>query len=282
MMLRRLTQCTVIPHIAFRSPDATNMFSGKARFFWLCTTCAKHVRIIPTAMYSPIRTMSSKADKQKPKLDKEEARKEILQTRNIGIMAHIDAGKTTVTERMLYYSGITNSIGSVDDGTTQMDYLDEERARGITIISAATSFLWNKHKINLIDTPGHVDFTVEVERALRVLDGGVLVIDGVAGVQAQTRTVWKQARKFEVPSIGFINKMDRDGANFSSAIESLHKELHITPLPLQSPIFLKSSEAFVGVSIIYIELEYVHQHRTTGSRFSLHENVSVGRSNRRF
>src|SRR5210317_1076312 len=140
--------------------------------------------------------------------------------RNIGIMAHIDAGKTTTTERILYYSGKSHKIGEVHDGAATMDWMDQEQERGITITSAATTTSWKKHKISLIDTPGHVDFTAEVERSLRVLDGAIGVFCGVAGVQPQSETVWRQANKYNVPRIAFINKMDRTGADFDHAVET--------------------------------------------------------------
>src|SRR3989339_1358964 len=134
--------------------------------------------------------------------------------RNIGIIAHIDSGKTTTTERLLFYTGRTYKIGDIDEGTTQMDWMEQEKERGITIVSAATTAFWKDHRINIIDTPGHVDFTAEVERSLRVLDGGVVVFDGVEGVESQSETVWRQAEKYKVPRFCFINKMDRMGANF--------------------------------------------------------------------
>src|SRR5438067_6135860 len=136
-------------------------------------------------------------------------------TRNIGIMAHIDAGKTTTTERILYYTGRTHKIGEVHDGTATMDWMVQEQERGITITSAATTAFWDDHRVNIIDTPGHVDFTVEVERSLRVLDGGVVVLDAVAGVEPQSETVWRQADKYNVPRLVFVNKMDRTGADFN-------------------------------------------------------------------
>src|SRR5437870_3279266 len=139
--------------------------------------------------------------------------------RNIGIIAHIDAGKTTTTERILFYTGKSYKIGDIDEGTTVMDWMEEERKRGITIVSAATTAFWRDYRINIIDTPGHVDFTVEVERSLRVLDGAVAVFDSVAGVQPQSETVWRQADKYKVPRIAFINKMDRTGANFFAAVQ---------------------------------------------------------------
>ncbi len=165
--------------------------------------------------------------------------------RNIGIIAHIDAGKTTVTERIMYYTGRTYKIGDVDTGTAVMDWMEEERQRGITITAAATTCYWQDHRINIIDTPGHVDFTAEVERSLRVLDGGVVVFDGVAGVEAQSETVWRQANRYHVPRICFINKMDRVGANFKRTISMIEKRLKAKPLPIQLP--LGSGESFEGV-----------------------------------
>ncbi|KAJ1667070.1 Ribosome-releasing factor 2, mitochondrial [Coemansia sp. RSA 1813] len=155
--------------------------------------------------------------------------------RNIGIIAHIDAGKTTTTERMLHYAGFTRTIGNVDSGDTVMDYLPAERSRGITIQSAAITFGWRNHQLHLIDTPGHVDFTVEVERAMRVLDGAVTIIDAVAGVQAQTQTVWKQAARYAIPRIAFINKMDRDGASWTKCINDIRVKLGAQPLVVQIP-----------------------------------------------
>ena len=165
--------------------------------------------------------------------------------RNIGIMAHVDAGKTTLTERMLYYSGKTHRIGEVHDGAATMDWMAQEQERGITITSAATTFYWDENRINLIDTPGHVDFTMEVERSLRVLDGAVAVFCAVAGVEPQSETVWRQATKYNVPRIAFINKMDRVGADFHAAIQSMKDRLNAKPLPLLLPI--GSGEDFHGV-----------------------------------
>src|SRR5260370_381337 len=160
-------------------------------------------------------------------------------TRNIGIMAHIDAGKTTSTERILFYTGVTYKIGSVDEGTATMDWMEQERERGITITSAATTASWTRfdkrYRVNIIDTPGHVDFTVEVERSLRVLDGAVCVFDSVAGVQPQSGTVWRQADKYRVPRICFVNKMDRMGADFHHAIATIRNLLAPHPLPLPFP-----------------------------------------------
>ncbi|XP_064828296.1 ribosome-releasing factor 2, mitochondrial [Oncorhynchus masou masou] len=170
---------------------------------------------------------------------------DISKIRNIGIMAHIDAGKTTTTERMLYYSGYTRALGDVDDGDTVTDFMVQERERGITIQSAAVTFDWKKHRINLIDTPGHVDFTLEVERALRVLDGAVAVFDASAGVEAQTLTVWRQAEKHHVPCICFLNKMDKPGASLHFSIESIKKKLKANPVLLQIPI--GSGKSFIGL-----------------------------------
>ncbi|HTX53272.1 MAG TPA: elongation factor G [Candidatus Baltobacteraceae bacterium] len=156
-------------------------------------------------------------------------------TRNIGIMAHIDAGKTTTTERILYYTGKTHKIGEVDEGSTEMDWMEQEKERGITITSAATTCYWNDYRINIIDTPGHVDFTVEVERSLRVLDGAVAVFDAVAGVEPQSETVWRQADKYGVPRIAFINKMDRTGADFERAVAMIAERLGANPVCVQLP-----------------------------------------------
>jgi len=165
--------------------------------------------------------------------------------RNIGIIAHIDAGKTTATEMILHYSGQTYKIGRVDDGTAEMDWMDQERERGITIVSAATSCQWKDYRINIIDTPGHVDFTAEVERSLRVLDGGVVVFDGVAGVESQSEMVWRQADRYHVPRICFVNKMDRTGANFQRTIDTMKKRLKANPAPIQLPIGAEGS--FTGI-----------------------------------
>src|SRR3989440_6884575 len=153
--------------------------------------------------------------------------------RNIGIVAHIDAGKTTVTERFLFYSGRIHKIGEVHEGDTQMDWMPEERERGITITAAATTFHWRAHELHLIDTPGHVDFTIEVERSLRVLDGAVVVFSAVDGVEPQSETVWHQADKFKVPRVTFVNKMDRVGANAESVVEGIEKILSAYPIPIQ-------------------------------------------------
>src|SRR5438270_13251174 len=164
------------------------------------------------------------------------ANNELERTRNIGIIAHIDAGKTTTTERILYYTGRTYKIGEVHEGTATMDWMEQERERGITITAAATTAEWRDHRINIIDTPGHVDFTVEVERSLRVLDGGVVVFDAVAGVEPQSETVWRQADRYNVPRICFINKMDRTGAGFWRTIDMIRERLGAKPIPVQLPI----------------------------------------------
>ena len=157
-------------------------------------------------------------------------------TRNIGIMAHIDAGKTTTTERILYYTGRTYKIGEVHDGAATMDWMEQEQERGITITSAATTAEWKGNRINIIDTPGHVDFTVEVERSLRVLDGAIALFDSVAGVEPQSETVWRQADKYHVPRIAYINKMDRIGADFERGVQTMIDRLGAHPVPIQLPI----------------------------------------------
>jgi elongation factor G len=161
--------------------------------------------------------------------------------RNIGIMAHIDAGKTTTTERILYYTGKSHKIGEVHDGAATMDWMELEQERGITITSAATTCFWNDHRINIIDTPGHVDFTIEVERSLKVLDGAVAVFDGVAGVEPQSETVWRQADKYNVPRMCFVNKLDRTGANFFMTVDMIKNRLGAYPLVTQLPIGIESN-----------------------------------------
>jgi elongation factor G len=192
-------------------------------------------------------------------------------TRNIGIMAHIDAGKTTCTERILYYTGVTHKMGEVHDGTTTMDWMEQERERGITITSAATTAFWTRfatrHRINIIDTPGHVDFTVEVERSLRVLDGAVAVFDAVAGVQPQSETVWRQADKYRVPRIAFVNKMDRIGADFDHCIRSMRQKLSAHPVPLQYPI--GKEDNFIGVIDFIEQKAVVWKEETLGAEFEV-------------
>src|SRR5882672_9122288 len=201
-------------------------------------------------------------------------------TRNIGIAAHIDAGKTTTTERILFYTGLIHKIGDVDDGNTVTDWMEQERERGITITSAAVTCFWTQkaaksgedklnksylnipHRINIIDTPGHVDFTAEVERSMRVLDGAVAVFCGVAGVQPQSETVWRQATKYKVPRIAFVNKMDRTGANFQNALNDMRNKLKAYAFPIQLPI--GAEEGFEGIidvvnqkAIVYDETDEV-------------------------
>ena len=170
---------------------------------------------------------------------------DLNKVRNIGIMAHIDAGKTTTTERILFYTGITYKIGEVHEGAATMDWMEQEQERGITITSAATTCWWKDHQINIIDTPGHVDFTAEVERSLRVLDGAVAVFDGVAGVEPQTMTVWRQANKYSVPRMCFVNKLDRTGADFWRCVDMMVERLNSTPLVMQLPIGAEGD--FIGV-----------------------------------
>ncbi|MBI2873186.1 MAG: elongation factor G [Chloroflexi bacterium] len=176
--------------------------------------------------------------------------------RNIGFIAHIDAGKTTVTERVLFFAGRTYKLGNVDEGTAVMDWMAQERERGITITAAATTCFWKDHQINVIDTPGHVDFTAEVERSLRVLDGGVVVFDAVAGVQPQSETVWRQADRYRVPRICFVNKMDRTGADFFRTLESIRRRLKATPVPVQYPIGAEAG--FRGVVDLIEDKAYIY------------------------
>ena len=185
--------------------------------------------------------------------------------RNIGIMAHIDAGKTTLTERILYYTGVTHRIGEVHDGAATMDWMEQEQERGITITSAATTCIWNEHRINIIDTPGHVDFTVEVERSLRVLDSAVAVFCAVGGVEPQSETVWRQADKYDVPRIAFVNKMDRVGADFFNVMDMVKDRLGASPLPVVIPI--GSGEMFTGIVDLITMKAILYNESTMGSRF---------------
>ncbi|WP_346863033.1 elongation factor G [uncultured Draconibacterium sp.] len=202
------------------------------------------------------------------------AKQDLKYTRNIGIMAHIDAGKTTVSERILYYTGLTHRIGEVHDGAATMDWMEQEQERGITITSAATTTFWNykdvEHKINIIDTPGHVDFTVEVERSLRILDGTVALFCAVGGVEAQSETVWRQAEKYGVPRIAFVNKMDRSGADFFGVYNDIIEKLGANPVPVQIPI--GAEEKFEGV-IDLIEMKAVRwfDDENKGTTYSLEE-----------
>lgn len=201
------------------------------------------------------------------------AKKDLHYTRNIGIMAHIDAGKTTTSERILYYTGLTHKIGEVHDGAATMDWMEQEQERGITITSAATTTFWNylsdKYKINLIDTPGHVDFTVEVERSLRILDGAVATFCAVGGVEPQSETVWRQADKYNVPRIGFVNKMDRSGADFYEVVRQVKDVLGAKPCPIQIPI--GAEEKFKGV-VDLVKMKAIFWHdETMGAEYSVEE-----------
>ena len=189
----------------------------------------------------------------------------LQKTRNIGIMAHIDAGKTTVTERILYYTGVTYKIGEVHEGTAVMDWMPQEQERGITITSAATTCFWKDHRINIIDTPGHVDFTIEVERSLRVLDGAVALFDAVAGVEPQSETVWRQAEKYKVPRIAFINKMDRMGSDFFMCVKSMIERLGATPVPVQIPY--GAEDAFKGAIDLINMKAYVYEDENIGAQY---------------
>lgn len=188
-------------------------------------------------------------------------------TRNIGIMAHIDAGKTTVTERILFYTGRSHRIGEVHDGAATMDWMEQEQERGITITSAATHCIWKDHRINIIDTPGHVDFTVEVERSLRVLDGAVFVLCSVGAVQPQSETVWRQAAKYKVPCMAFINKMDRTGADFFNVVSQLDQKLNANPIPIQIPI--GSEEHFKGVVDLITMQGIVWDEASLGAKYEV-------------
>jgi elongation factor G len=190
-------------------------------------------------------------------------------TRNIGIMAHIDAGKTTTTERILYYTKVTHKMGEVHDGAAAMDWMQQEQERGITITSAATTCYWKDHRINIIDTPGHVDFTIEVERSLRVLDGAIAVFCGVAGVEPQSETVWRQADKYRVPRIAFVNKLDRVGADFERVVAMIRDRLGARPVPLQLPI--GAEDAFVGVVDLLAERAIYWDEESLGERFEERE-----------
>ncbi len=188
-------------------------------------------------------------------------------TRNIGIMAHIDAGKTTTTERILYYTGVSHKMGEVHEGAATMDWMEQERERGITITAAATTCFWRDHRINIIDTPGHVDFTIEVERSLRVLDGAVAVFDSVQGVEPQSETVWRQADKYHVPRIAFMNKMDRIGADFFTSVQTMIDRLGATPVPIQIPI---GREAEFRGSIDLVSMKaYFYDDETLGAKYKV-------------
>ncbi|HEU4684941.1 MAG TPA: elongation factor G [Nitrospira sp.] len=190
-------------------------------------------------------------------------------TRNIGIMAHIDAGKTTTTERILYYTGMTHKMGEVHEGAATMDWMEQERERGITITAAATTCFWKDYRINIIDTPGHVDFTIEVERSLRVLDGAVAVFDSVQGVEPQSETVWRQADKYQVPRIAFMNKMDRIGADFYFSVQTIIDRLGANPVPIQIPIG-RETEYRGSIDLISMKA-YVYDDETLGAKYRIEE-----------
>ena len=199
---------------------------------------------------------------------------ELDHIRNIGIIAHIDAGKTTTTERILYYTGKTYKIGDIDEGTTVMDWMEEERKRGITIVSAATTAYWKDYRINIIDTPGHVDFTAEVERSLRVLDGGITVLDAEEGVQSQSETVWRQADKYKVPRICFVNKMDKLGADFLATVKSIEDKLGANPAIMVLPIGVESS--FKGIYDLLTRKSIVWSGEELGAKFDVTDDIPEG------
>ena len=216
-------------------------------------------------------SVTNEQELRKPESQKEERKKAVSRTvpldrcRNIGIMAHIDAGKTTTTERILFYTGKTHRIGEVHEGTATMDWMEQEQERGITITSAATTCTWRDIRINIIDTPGHVDFTAEVERSLRVLDGAVAVFDAVHGVQPQSEKVWRQADKYGVPRICFINKIDKMGADFEHAVDTLRKRLNAKPVAVQIPI--GQEDKFKGVVDLIEMKSIVWQDDTIGAEY---------------
>src|SRR3989449_6665092 len=194
---------------------------------------------------------------------------ELSKLRNIGIMAHIDAGKTTTTERILYYTGRTHKMGEVHEGAAVMDWMEQEQERGITITSAATTCFWNNHRINIIDTPGHVDFTAEVERSLRVLDGAVAVFCAVGGVEPQSETVWRQADKYRVPRIAFVNKMDRPGADYERCMEMMRRRLHANPVAVQYP--LGKEETFRGIIDLLEGKAIIYRDETLGAEYAIED-----------
>ena len=202
---------------------------------------------------------------------------ELDHIRNIGIIAHIDAGKTTTTERILYYTGKTYKIGDIDEGTTVMDWMEEERKRGITIVSAATTAYWGGYRINIIDTPGHVDFTAEVERSLRVLDGGITVLDAEEGVQSQSETVWRQADKYKVPRICFVNKMDKLGADFLATVKSIEEKLGANPAIMVLPIGAES--AFKGIYDLLHRKSVIWSGEELGAKFDVTDEIPQGMKN---
>ena len=207
-------------------------------------------------------TVDTRTDKR---IDLFKAGLPLTKTRNIGIMAHIDAGKTTVTERILYYTGKVHRMGEVHDGAATMDWMELEQERGITITAAATTCKWKDYRINIIDTPGHVDFTIEVERSLRVLDGAVAVFCGVGGVQPQSETVWKQADKYKIPRIAFVNKLDRTGADFFRVVALMRKRLGAVPVPLQIP-YGQGQDSVGIIDLVRLKMR-VYDDETLGTIF---------------
>jgi len=193
----------------------------------------------------------------------------IPKQRNIGIMAHIDAGKTTTTERILFYTGVSHKIGEVHDGEATMDWMVQEQERGITITSAATTCFWRDCRVNIIDTPGHVDFTIEVERSLRVLDGAIAVFDAVAGVEPQSETVWRQADRYKVPRICFVNKMDRVGADFNRCVDMIRGRLGAKPVPLQIPI--GAEDRFQGMVDLITGKAILFDDQSLGAKYATSE-----------
>jgi elongation factor G len=223
---------------------------------------------VPPAQMSPEERRKSEAEAAPQKI-RPSARIELSKVRNIGIMAHIDAGKTTLTERILFYTGKSHKIGEVHDGSAQMDWMKQERERGITITAAATTCFWQEHRINIIDTPGHVDFTVEVERSLRVLDGAIAVFCAVGGIEAQSETVWQQSNKYNVPKLAFINKMDRTGADFFAVLKGIEEELGGNAIPIEIP--LGSEENFQGVLDLIEMKAYLYDEATQGKDFRIED-----------
>src|SRR5438477_2815921 len=221
-------------------------------------------------MAQPAEKMAVEASKQSGK-DKELVIREypLARTRNIGIMAHIDAGKTTTTERILYYTGKTYKVGEVHEGTAVMDWMVQEQERGITITSAATTCFWRDCRVNIIDTPGHVDFTAEVERSLRVLDGAIGVFCGVGGVEPQSETVWRQADKYGVPRIAFVNKMDRIGANFMAVVNQIRQKLGKNAVPLQLPI--GAEDHFKGVIDLVQMKALIFKDESLGAKYEIQD-----------
>src|SRR6202008_4019550 len=232
------------------------------------TTAGEIRRPAPVGSSEPTASASTDSQLRNRKSETSVAQKDVLtdlsKVRNFGIMAHIDAGKTTTTERILYYTGVNYKMGEVHEGAATMDWMEQEQEPGITITSPGTPSCWRNQRINIIATPGHVDFTVEVERSLRVLDGAVAVFDAVAAVQPQSETVWRQADKYRVPRIAFINKMDRTGADFEHSIKTMRHRLAAHPVPIQCPI--GKEDAFQGV-VDLVEMKAIVYKDDLGKEF---------------